>query len=911
MENVKRICFVSFVVLVAGLISPNGHAFEFGEIGPVEVPAGETVIVQIEDFTPAADTQRYSLELDPDVNSGIILRSDIDGRIDEFPLTDEVQLQFNIQQAGTYYLFANVNATGGGDDSFFVGIDGDVGNGDEWRNNTSTRNNWAVEWVTSQSLNNDRVEYQLSAGMHTLNWHMRESDSRVDWVGITDDPNLNLSALQAPEEPLSIVIADRQLSGSVYIPGEDIEVMIEVENVGNEPSSAEVKETPPSGWGVSNISNGGTESDGTITWTVSDLGGGQTTTLSYTLSVPSDATGGEAEISGQVIGDLGELAITGARTLLEAEEIGIFDQAVDWYSPENPRGNTKVEGEVNVTGSGSNTEYELFANGDDIWNESDEGLFVFTEKKGSWALQGQVTWFDPGTNDWSKIGVMVRENAADPFSRHYWIELRGAALGDRVDAQWRTSTGSSSGNSQIFREPGVALEADLDGWAWLRVMRVGDQFISQWSDDGEDWVTAHTQTQPDWPEVAAYGLAITSHTDDDILVHGVARNVELKQITFDAQRILPGDSFTPGEMISGVQVQVNVAEGASPDLDITEIPPEGWDVSNVQATQGDAAMSNGNIEWEINGASGTPTLSYDLLPSADASIGSWSGSATDGEFTFPIAGDGAMTNSLQKFVYFVAGGDPTLPRNTVYMDLLGDGLTLLDADLNEVFIPGLGFEVQFADEDVDSPAEALAFDLVIVHESLSSGNAAGYGDLPVPYLMIEQALIWGDTSKAASLYFAPSVLLPEGDVDVEIIDNTHPITERYDQGQVIQVTFNFANAELAGPTPDNLAPVATPLASSGSITGENRIVLAVAEEGETGLSAGAPAGFEPLPARRGFIGYHENVHVFENDVEGIDNIAMSPEGAILFQRVIQWMVGNPVNADGTEEGVPVEDWALY
>jgi hypothetical protein len=49
------------------------------------------------------------------------------------------------------------------------------------------------------------------------------------------------------------------------------------------------------------------------------------------------------------------------------------------------------------------------------------------------------------------------------------------------------------------------------------------------------------------------------------------------------------------------------------------------------------------------------------------------------------------------------------------------------------------------------------------------------------------------------------------------------------------------------------------------------------------------------------------------------NIAISPDGVVFFQRVVQWLVGAKVTVDGTAAGavyVPgsgssVDEWALY
>jgi hypothetical protein len=208
---------------------------------------------------------------------------------------------------------------------------------------------------------------------------------------------------------------------------------------------------------------------------------------------------------------------------------GIFDQLADWES----RGDIKVEGSVEVVGEGVDAVYTLAGNGDDIWDNIDEGFFVYTELAGSWSLQARVEWEFPGTHEWSKIGVMIREKGDLPESQHYWIMLRGNDNGDMVGPQWRMTEGGSSGWQQAFYpdghpSAGDAVNAFGDGTIWLRVTRLAStqEVISEFSEDGETWHEAHRQVQP-MEDVVAYGLVITDHTDTEQLAIARATDVRL------------------------------------------------------------------------------------------------------------------------------------------------------------------------------------------------------------------------------------------------------------------------------------------------------------------------------------------------------------------------------------------------
>ena len=274
----------------------------------------------------------------------------------------------------------------------------------------------------------------------------------------------------------------------------------------------------------------------------------------------------------------------------------------------------------------------------------------------------------------------------------------------------------------------------------------------------------------------------------------------------------------------------------------------------------------------------------------------------------------AIGQVASESVYFVGKFGLNVIRNKVYSDLLTDGLTFTNELGEEVFVPGMGFEVVYTEDTDDSVSEALNHDLVFAPESCSSTEIAMYGNQPIPYLVTENALVRGRTSRDGALWFGTTDSAPAGDIEFEIVDNTHPITSVYDEGQFIQVTINYDTGELGGAPIDAVAPGVTPLALTGGV-GPLRYCLMVMDEGETGLSGvdPIPDGFEPTPARRAYLGYHRGAVDYFGDDNTADprDITITEDAAILFQRVVQWLVGLPVTADGTEAGVGVADWAIY
>jgi len=215
-------------------------------------------------------------------------------------------------------------------------------------------------------------------------------------------------------------------------------------------------------------------------------------------------------------------------------QVGIFAKTTTW----------DWSGDTHVVVAGSATEsngvYTLKGNGADVWGKGDEAYFVYTELAGSRTISAKVKWIDAkgdaaGGSDWAKVGVMIREKAEVPESKHYWIELRcGAgnpALGDRVDPQWRKTEGADSANNETF--PGQTLDGSAG--VWLRATRLSNNvFISEFSIDGVNWIfpakgtngntTDQTITMQD---TVAYGLCITSHTSDTQLFTAEVSDVYL------------------------------------------------------------------------------------------------------------------------------------------------------------------------------------------------------------------------------------------------------------------------------------------------------------------------------------------------------------------------------------------------
>ena len=330
-------------------------------------------------------------------------------------------------------------------------------------------------------------------------------------------------------------------------------------------------------------------------------------------------------------------------------QFGIFDKTADWGDKNSPpmRGTYKAAGKVSVKGTGTTAVYDIYGNGDDIWDNNDEGFFVYTEKAGSWSLTGKVSWVDAGGSaGWAKAGVMIRDKGLVAGSRHYWIELRGDAMGgdsgvESTNVQWRTVENAASGNTQAKKADGTGVFDEGNG-LWLRVTRIAAKNLcySEWSMDGKTWTLGDSRSSI-LGDTVAYGLAISNHTDNDQLANATWTGVALTEVTFASIRSFASNAVGQGKTLDVKIELINTASAAN-TVTVTETVPTGWTISNI--SNGGAASGN-IITWSnVSAAVGTTALTYTLTVPTTATGAQWSGKAGDvptvGGLTIPVLNAG-------------------------------------------------------------------------------------------------------------------------------------------------------------------------------------------------------------------------------------------------------------------------------
>lgn len=356
--------------------------------------------------------------------------------------------------------------------------------------------------------------------------------------------------------------------------------------------------------------------------------------------------------------------------------IGFFDRTADWGGPNYPplRGVNKVPGSAFFSGG----VYHIEGQGDDIWDNTDEGFFLYRNLPGSQAITGRVRWIDIDNQEWSKIGLMMREKGDDPASRHYWFLLRGNLFGDRICPQWRDSIGENSEGTVIHpaNNPSGYVTADSDAAIWFRVTRIAEANIvmSEWSYDGQKWNFGHSKSMP-FPDTIAWGIAITNHQDNQNVAIAEVENLSIeKPKLIVGSRVLAGptyfnmDSFFKAGSQFAVTIHLSNISGNLLSEDITEIVPEGWLISDISSG---GVENNGTITWP----------GYSLQAGEKSSVSY--------QVTVPAKPQSKCVFRGSIGALDILGSDS--------MTLLGDAIDVFDGhvDVGDVTEPG---DVQFNDE---------------------------------------------------------------------------------------------------------------------------------------------------------------------------------------------------------------------
>jgi signal transduction histidine kinase len=279
---------------------------------------------------------------------------------------------------------------------------------------------------------------------------------------------------------------------------------------------------------------------------------------------------------------------------------------------------------------------KISGNGDDIWEKSDEGYFLFSEKTGSWSISAKVEWLERGGESvWAKIGLMIREKSQSANSKNLYFLLRAGyeqQPNKNLQTQWRSIDGNESYNSSLLTTPIITSQIEISQGIYLRLVRDARRhmFYSEWSHDGKNWQQHHS-IQLEMNETVAYGIAITNHADNQLLARASVSEVFLEEAQPFFTRYLSSDRYTPNSRIDVLLYGLNPHQ-TDFDVTIQETIPSGWTVESIWYN---GWLDNNVLNWNLSLPPGETSIQYTLLtPSVPAKKVNFSGSVN----TQPIRG---------------------------------------------------------------------------------------------------------------------------------------------------------------------------------------------------------------------------------------------------------------------------------
>lgn len=306
-------------------------------------------------------------------------------------------------------------------------------------------------------------------------------------------------------------------------------------------------------------------------------------------------------------------------------------------------GTPSLEGQVCEDSSA----FDMRASGEDIWNTSDEGYFMYQTVNGDIEMQARILEIG-NSHFWAKGGIMIRESL-DAGSKNALMCLTHQ---NRWSFQRRLLAADSTRSTRSEPDQ-IALPY------FVKLSRIGNWFYGYYSSDGSSWNLADS-VEIEMASQVLIGFASTSHDPD-----------KLNPILFDQ-----------------INWEVPDPNGGSTS---TCSPPSGWassDLGNV-GLAGQACVENYEIHVNASGAdiwSNEDQFFYVYQPL----LGNWEVSTRilDIENIDPWAKaglmirDGLNTDAKNAFIASTAGGRWSFQRR-----LQSGGLTegTLDESLNFAF----------------------------------------------------------------------------------------------------------------------------------------------------------------------------------------------------------------------------------
>lgn len=299
-------------------------------------------------------------------------------------------------------------------------------------------------------------------------------------------------------------------------------------------------------------------------------------------------------------------------------EYGMFDNIADWGTDAFPPqlGQYKIPGKVELVEE-DGLVYHLYGNGDDIWNETDEGIFLYTTRPGSWQISAKVEWIHNGRNIYAFVGprpnacLHIRGNPTNSSSMDYHAYVRTGGYGPNfgeVYAAWRSDDHAMTQDFKVLDESNHSIRDEGDG-VYIRVTRIAPLhlFYTSCSKDGIHWEIVH-QTNFIMPDTAAYGLSVTNAKDNEMLAHATFRDVTIEPAPVITTRYLSSHTYRPLDYINVILSVLNPTD-IPQKVQMDETIPQEW---NLVFADHDPTINEHTLHWDIEAPPGYSQVQYSL-----------------------------------------------------------------------------------------------------------------------------------------------------------------------------------------------------------------------------------------------------------------------------------------------------------
>ncbi|RJP32919.1 MAG: hypothetical protein C4527_05265 [Candidatus Omnitrophota bacterium] len=275
---------------------------------PIPIDLLFPTVIQAEQANPL-DPVNWGLMMDPRRDSGIVVVSMGTGA------GQMLEYAIDIPVAGTYYFFWATRGEDGNSDSFHTNIDVPPAGNDTTRSNMGSSKAYDIRWVRDSSPGRNPRPFDLPAGVSYFIVGNREDSASIDWIAVTNNPNLAIANFN----PNVSAQLSRTIDVQILRPGSlKTSVTITAAIRTGITDNSIITETPPTGFAVTNLraSDGSPtlNADGSISLNVTGVTGKQIT-LQYDVAAPAGSAGSYPFSGNLVLDSDTPLAAAGANAV--------------------------------------------------------------------------------------------------------------------------------------------------------------------------------------------------------------------------------------------------------------------------------------------------------------------------------------------------------------------------------------------------------------------------------------------------------------------------------------------------------------------------------------------------------------------------------------------------------------------